>query len=96
MKRLEIIANSSVEASLFEAFAERGAAQYYTKVPVVHGVGCSGPRMGDHVWPEENFLLIIYCEEQEARRIREAIDAVKARFPEEGLKLGTIEECSFP
>jgi len=96
MKRLEIIANSSVEDSLFEAFAEREVARYYTKVPVVHGIGSSGPRKGDHVWPEENFLLIIYCEEQEARGIREAVDAVKAQFPDEGMKLGMIEECSFP
>jgi hypothetical protein len=96
MIRIEIVANSSVEDSLFEAFAERRAAKYYTKVPVVHGIGSCGPRKGDHVWPEENFLLIIYCEEQEARDIREAVGEVKSRFPDEGLKLCMIEECSLP
>ncbi|MBN2324006.1 MAG: hypothetical protein JXQ30_09740 [Spirochaetes bacterium] len=96
MKRLEIIANASVEDSLFEAFRARGVVRYYTKVPVVHGIGSSGPRKGDHIWPEENFLLIIYCDEQEARDIREAVREVKDRFPDEGLKLGMIEECSFP
>jgi hypothetical protein len=96
MIRIEIVANSSVEDSLFEAFAERGAAKYFTKIPVVHGVGSSGPRKGDHVWPEENFLLIIYCEEQEARDISGAVEEVKARFPDEGLKFFMTEECSFP
>ena len=79
MKRLEIIANASVEESLFEAFRARGVAQFYTKVPVVHGVGSSGPRHA-----------------QEAGYIREAVDAVKEKFPDEGLKLCMIEESSFP
>jgi hypothetical protein len=92
MKRLEIIANSSVEDSIFEAFKWRGVAQMYTKIPIVHGVGHSGPRRGDHVWPEENFLLIIYCEPEEAKNIREAVYEVKAKYQVEGIKLFEIGE----
>ncbi len=92
MKRLEIIANASVEETLFNAFKKRGVAKQYTKVPVVYGDGHSGPRRGDHVWPEENFLLIIYCDTDEAGWIRDAVNAVKQEFTDEGIKLFELGE----
>jgi hypothetical protein len=87
MRRLEIIANRSIEEDMFDLFKRRGIVNYYTKIPVVHGVGNSGPRMGDHVWPEENVILIIYCDEEEANAIREAIEELKLFFKDEGIKL---------
>ncbi|AEJ18361.1 PG0541 family transporter-associated protein [Gracilinema caldarium] len=87
MIRLEIYANRSVEEDLFDGFKKAGVAQYYTKIPVVHGVGSSGPRMGDAIWPEENFALIIWCEEQEAQQVVKVIEDVKKKFPHEGIKL---------
>lgn len=87
MIRLELFANRSVEEDLFDAFSKADVVKQYTKIPVVHGVGSSGPRMGDAIWPEENFSLVIWCEEEEARRISRVIDEVKQRFPHEGIKL---------
>ncbi|MDR3160572.1 MAG: hypothetical protein LBU28_03050 [Spirochaetaceae bacterium] len=87
MMRIEIIANHSVEENILEALEEEQAGKYYTKFPMVYGVGSSGPRMGDAIWPEENFALVIWCEEEEARRIARAVAAVKERFPDEGIKL---------
>ena len=87
MKRLEIIANRSVEEDLFQELQSRGVGQSYTRIDDVGGVGNSGPRHGDHVWPEINFLLIVYCQEAEAAGIRAAVSAVKERFPGEGVKL---------
>jgi hypothetical protein len=43
--------------------------------------------MGDAVWPEENFALIIWCEEEEARGIARAVANVKEHFPDEGIKV---------
>lgn len=85
MKRVEVIANRSVEDDLLAAFAAAGVAQKYTKYPVVHGVGESGPRMGDPVWPEENFALVCYCGEAEAGRIEELAGEVRSRFPAVGI-----------
>jgi hypothetical protein len=51
------------------------------------GVGSAGPRMGDAVWPEENFSLIIWCEEEEARVIQRAIGKIKEQFSGEGIKV---------
>jgi len=87
MFRLEIVANHSVEENIMEAFKKEGVAKYYTKYPTIYGVGTSGPRMGDAIWPEENFALIIWCEEEEARKIIHAVNSVKKDFPKEGIKV---------
>jgi hypothetical protein len=87
MIRVEIIANHSVEENILEALAGEGAGKYYTRYPNVLGVGASGPRMGDAIWPEENFALVIWCEEAEAQAVGRAVAAVKERFPGEGIKV---------
>jgi len=87
MIRVEIIANRSVEENILEALAKEGVAKFYTKIPNVLGVGACGPRMGDAVWPEENFALIVWCEKDEADGIERAIKRIKEKFPGEGIKL---------
>ena len=87
MIRLEIIANRSVEENILEALRKEDAGKYYTKHPTVFGVGTSGPRMGDPIWPEENFALVIWCEKEEARKIRRAVLEVKKQYPDEGIKM---------
>ena len=87
MKRIEVIANRSIEENIMEALREEGAAKFYTKYPITHGEGSSGPRMGDAIWPEENFVLVIWCEDEEARRIEKAILPVKEQYPNEGVKI---------
>ncbi|MCL2175688.1 MAG: hypothetical protein FWB73_06565 [Treponema sp.] len=87
MIRIEIIANQSVEENILEALAKENAGKFYTKIPSIVGVGACGPRMGTAVWPEENFILIIWCGEEEAQGIKRAIAKVKEKFPGEGIKL---------
>ena len=87
MIRLEIIANHSVEENILDALKYEGVGKYYTKYPTIYGIGSSGPRMGDSIWPEENFALVVWCEEEEARGIERAVEFVKKRFPDEGIKL---------
>ena len=87
MKRIEIIGNRSIEADLFDIFKKKNIVNSYTKIPIVYGVGTSGPRQGDHTWPEENFLLIIYCSDKEAKEIENSVKETKSYFKDEGLKL---------
>ena len=94
MIRVEVIANHSVEENILEALKLEGAGKYYTKYPSVYGVGSSGPRMGDAIWPEENFALVIWCEEKEARSIERAVASVKEHFPGEGIKVFGIPATS--
>ncbi|MDR1230681.1 MAG: hypothetical protein LBK61_04690 [Spirochaetaceae bacterium] len=94
MTRIEIFTNRSVEENLVEAFQNRDVAKTYSKVPIVHGVGSSGPRMGDAIWPEENVAFIIWCDEDEAESIKQAVDEVKSQFPGEGIKFFSMERDS--
>jgi hypothetical protein len=91
--RIEIIANHSVEENILEAFQREKVAAYYTKFPGVLGVGSSGPRMGDAVWPEENFVIVVWCEESEADGVERAVADVKKYFPEEGVKLFKLRDA---
>jgi hypothetical protein len=93
MIRIEIVANHSVEENILEALANEGAGKYYTRYPSVLGVGSSGPRMGDAIWPEENFALVVWCEEAEALAISRAVSLVKERFPGEGIKIFGLPEA---
>ncbi|GMO38362.1 MAG: hypothetical protein Ta2F_14620 [Termitinemataceae bacterium] len=92
--RIEVIANHSVEENIFEEFAAEGVCKYYTKLNNQHGIGTSGPRMGDAVWPEENFILTVWCDQEEALGIERALKRVKQRFPGEGIKLFGLHEVS--
>ena len=81
-----------MEENILEALAGEGVGKYYTKYPVIHGVGSTGPRMGDAIWPEENFGLVIWCEKEEALGIGRAVAAVKESFPGEGIKIFGLPE----
>ncbi|HSV55955.1 MAG TPA: hypothetical protein VLH39_02470 [Magnetospirillaceae bacterium] len=87
MKRVEIVANRSVQEDLMDALAAANVARSHTLIPVAHGMGRQGRRTGEAVWPEENFVLIIYCEEVEALTIAEVVARIKKSFPREGVKL---------
>ena len=87
MLRIEIIANQSVEENIIDALKDHGVGKYYTLYPNVHGIGNSGPHMGDAVWPEENFAIVIWCEKEEARKIYQAVAGVKEKYPDEGIKV---------
>jgi hypothetical protein len=90
--RVEIIANHSVEENIFEALAKEQLGKHYTKFPSILGAGSSGLRMGDAIWPEENFALVIWCELEEALRIKHAVAKVKEQFPDEGIKFFSLPE----
>lgn len=91
MKRVEIIVNQSIETDLFEAIRSKGVGRHFTKIPIVMGVGNSDPKMGDHIWPEENVMFIIYCGEEEAGKLKDAVKEVNEQFPREGLKVFTSQ-----
>ena len=87
MKRMELIANRSVEAEITTALESRIPDFYYTLHPVVHGKGSHDYRLGTATWPEENFLLLSYLDTEAAAQAKAAVNEVKARFPTEGIKL---------
>jgi hypothetical protein len=90
MIRMEIIADNAVEEDIMEALRAREEVTHFTKIPNVHGEGDSTPKHGNHIWPEENFILIVYAEEGTALHVREAVKEIKDRCPDAGIKLFEI------
>jgi len=85
MKRMELIANRSVETEIIEALEEAVEDFRYTLFPVVQGKGKTGYRLGTAIWPEMNFFLISYLDDGNAVKAEAAVRGVKARFPKEGI-----------
>ncbi|MDR1029837.1 MAG: hypothetical protein LBL76_03085 [Treponema sp.] len=91
MKRMELIANRSVETELIGALEQGVEGFYYTLLPQVHGRGETAYHLGTATWPEENFMLISYLENHEADRAKTVVQEVKARFSGEGIKLFLVD-----
>ncbi len=91
VSRVEIIANQAVEADLFDRMEALQCGQMYTKMFPVFGKGKSGSRHGDHIWPEENILLLFYCSPEERDRIITAAKQVKQMYPDEGIKIFSFD-----
>jgi hypothetical protein len=87
MKRMELIANRSVEEEIIGALEAGIRDFYYTLLPVVHGRGKTQYRLGTPTWPEENFLLISYVNDRDAETAESVVADIKDRFPHEGIKV---------
>jgi len=85
MKRVEIIAAQAIQDDLLDALSHYEVPMHYTIIPTVHGRGATNPKMGNDVWPEENFILLIYCQEEVLDRIEQAIELVKKKYDHEGI-----------
>lgn len=86
MKRVEIIANSALAEDVLEGLEYLEGETWYSRINGVHGLGSSGPRMGDHIWPEENVIFIFYCEAERAAELEAMVEDIKSRFPDTGIK----------
>ncbi|MGD1821537.1 MAG: PG0541 family transporter-associated protein [Pleomorphochaeta sp.] len=87
MIRLEIIANNTVESDIYKALNDVEEGFNYTRLNNVHGRGNSDPRMGDNVWPEENFVYIIYTDDSTGEKMITSIKEIKKKFKIEGIKV---------
>lgn len=86
MHKIEIIANKSVEADIVEALELAMPNLRYTIIPEAIGKGSRDRKLGNATWPELNFVLFAYTDAEEARRAGEIIEALKGKFPNEGMK----------
>ena len=91
MKRMELIANKSVEAEIIEALENNIYDFFYTLIPELHGRGKTRYKLGTATWPELNFLLISYLDDPDAAKAETIIRRIKKRFSREGIKLFMME-----
>jgi len=87
MKRMELIANKSVEKEIIEALEKNIEDFYYTLIPQLHGRGKAKYKMGTATWPELNFMLVSFLDDDDAHEAEKIIRDVKEHFPREGIKL---------
>jgi hypothetical protein len=90
MVRIEVFANRSLEENIMEQL-DFINCHHYSKVPIVYGTGNHDPKQGDAIWPEINFMLIIYCEDEEVDLIKSALKVVKKQFPLEGIRIFVLK-----
>ena len=87
MYRAEIVSNQSVQDDITERLEKEIPGIQYTVIPEVHGKGLKTKKLGDTVWPEMNFILFAYIEDEDAKKVKDVIAQVKERFPNEGISL---------
>jgi len=87
MYRAEIISNQSVQDDIIDLLEQEIPGIEYSIIPDVHGSGHRSKKMGDTVWPEMNFDLFTYVDEPAAKKIKAIVQAVKEKFPQEGISL---------
>ena len=93
--RAEIISNQSVQEDIIERLERELPSIQYTVIPEISGRGTRTKKLGDTVWPEMNFILFAYVDEEAARKIKEIVEAVKQRFPNEGISLFYTKAYEF-
>ena len=87
MYRAEIISNQSVQEDITERLEKEIPSIQYTVIPEIHGRGVRTKKLGDTIWPEMNFVLFTYVEKEDALKVKAVVEAVKERFPNEGISL---------
>lgn len=91
MTRCEIIANQSVQDEIISLMEEHIEGVLYTVIPTVTGRGKNSYKMGNGTWPETNFILVSYMEDEKVKIMKAIIKAVKERFDGEGIKLFLVK-----
>ena len=87
MIRIEIIANQSVYSELINALEECLPNFLYSVIPLINGKGKSSYKLGDSTWPETNFMLIAYADDEVEAKVSQIVRYIKLKFPTEGIKL---------
>lgn len=93
--RIEIISNQSVQEDITELLEQEISEIEYTVIPVVHGKGIKAKKLGTTTWPEQNFVLFAYVSRENALKIKAIVNAVKERFPDEGISFFCSEEVEL-
>ncbi len=89
-RRIEIIANQSIEEDVIEILEKEISDIQYTLEENVFGKGKSSRKLGSSTWPEMNFRMTIYTKEENCEKILSRIEAIKNRFKNEGISLFVI------
>ncbi|MBR6215268.1 MAG: hypothetical protein IKQ84_02570, partial [Spirochaetaceae bacterium] len=62
----------------------------YTIDENLYGRGKKSRKLGNSVWPEMNFVLTAYIVADAVQTVRDCVNQVKQKFPNEGINLFVI------
>ena len=79
-------AAQAVEQDILDAFEVFDVPQRYTIIPMAKGRGKTTPKLGDSVWPEENIIMIVYCDDDVVARIEQALELVRKKYHQDGIE----------
>lgn len=85
--QISIVANQSVEDDIIELLEQVIPSIKYTVIPLVTGKGKNSYKLGNPTWPEQNFMLVSYMSESSVPLMQAAVEHLKKKFPNEGIKI---------
>jgi len=86
MKMVIIAYNESMDSEVMDVL-EHCALKNYTKLPSVFGKGTtSGSHQGTDIWPGKNNVLLVGCEDKDAKQLFSCVRNLKKKFSAEGIK----------
>lgn len=85
--RVEIVSNQSVMDDITELLEQEIPDFEYTMITGCQGKGRKSKKIGDTVWPEMNFILFAYVSVEAAKKIKELVQQLCQKFPNEGISL---------
>jgi nitrogen regulatory protein PII len=90
MKTVLVICAPALEGLVMEALAGNGGSRY-TKFPYLLGEGGhSEPHLDNHVWPGSNVGIFVATEDENIKKIVEAIKKIKSEHQKDGVKAFVI------
>lgn len=88
--QISIIANQSVEEDIIDVLEQVMPDIKYAVVSPVTGKGREDYKLGNATWPEINFMLITYLDQEHLELIQASVNYLKKRFPREGIKMFVV------
>jgi len=90
MKMVMICYNEAIDAEVMEVL-RACSLKNYTKISATFGSGnSSGIHLGNDIWPGENNVLFVACQEKEAKQLLSAVRELRKQLGREGVKAFTL------
>lgn len=85
MVLLFIVYSNAVDEEMVEIVIRHAGG--YTKFVGVQGEGEGEPQLGTHIWPGINNCLMVAVNRESEKKIVNAVDRLKVKFPGMGVKV---------
>lgn len=85
MVLLFIVYSNAVDEEMVEIVIRHAGG--YTKFVEVQGEGKGEPQLGTHIWPGINNCMMVAADRESEKKIINAVDRLKVKFPGMGVRV---------